>query len=932
MGGPERKEGLQAADPARVSNAGLAPLAAGLTGAVARMHASAGNAAVARLLQRDPDSSSSGGGVGTAPAPPVEGSSQSSAGGVPPPAQDASIADLIAKEDISGIKGIKDFSPATPDQRVRMIEILLGQAWVGPYDEWAIEAIWECWGTDGIAGAYADHQALWDQSVEAGAELPGLKVLKPIRAAFEQDVKTLANVYMRQNEAAVLKEAARLNLGNLNDNLEIGGAHPTPDRNKVIELQQQAADLQRADDALAGLLDIPVGMTNEPADSGGGVATAVAKFTPGTPPPKPPPEGQEANFRRYEEVQEQFRSTTAARSRLVASNPTLYVLGGAGDGEAGRVAKLTPEQAAARLRDMLGETLQHIQDTPGKLAADTLDWRDLTPIHKQLWDGLPAASGFAWSEKLNKAVAEDVIGSHKAEEFWINLGLGSLAAAAFIFSEIATSGMATFLWASAGTTVGAVQAGRSWENYDTLAGAAATATSDDKRLVTGEQVGEAKLAAVLDTVFAFIDVFQAAKGVVTAVRATAARKALAGLATMTDDAAAATVVQDAVKSLGAAETIRRAPGKSIDELVVLAGGEKSEAGAALRKASADEIALAGPGSAEARIRAADMRTPATAEGRMMAAQAMPVFERWATLTPVQRLEALLESVNKRLAELGCPPLTAVVDGTDAALQYRVWSMRVSPTQMAASAVTREEFAEAVNTVAHEGEHAAQWFRMVQLEAATTRDVGALATKLQVPDSIAKAAIGVENGTVKGIKLAGSAAESEARLFFESVYGGGSAARNATLKELDNAGTAVREALARQTTLDKLPDGSPLRTSGQTFLDNARKRYDTVYATYRKLPEEIVAHNVGNEAGAAMMERFRLLNELHQTEIVMEDARSVVDFSMDQVHALAEGPAKELDRYQAKVAVAQALDRFKQAVAEVRQASTRLDAAAQGSAP
>src|SRR6185503_20399240 len=119
-------------------------------------------------------------------------------------------------------------------------------------------------------------------------------------------------------------EAKRLNLGHLNDPFQIGGAPPIADTPKVIEVQQLAREIQRADDAIAGLMEIPVGMMNDPDDSSGGVPGGIAKFTPNNPPPKPPPAGQEKDFRPYEDVQKQWKAVTAGRSVLASKNPALF--------------------------------------------------------------------------------------------------------------------------------------------------------------------------------------------------------------------------------------------------------------------------------------------------------------------------------------------------------------------------------------------------------------------------------------------------------------------------------------------------------------------------------------------------------------------------------------------------------------------------------
>lgn len=91
-------------------------------------------------------------------------STQTSGGG-------QSIADAIAARDIPAIKSISNWAPATNAQRIEAIEILLDQFWVGPFDEWALEAIWASFEGD-LPEFMVSHYNLWDQCVDRGAELP----------------------------------------------------------------------------------------------------------------------------------------------------------------------------------------------------------------------------------------------------------------------------------------------------------------------------------------------------------------------------------------------------------------------------------------------------------------------------------------------------------------------------------------------------------------------------------------------------------------------------------------------------------------------------------------------------------------------------------------------------------------------------------------
>ena len=136
--------------------------------AVLQLQRSAGNQATlallnpsTRTLSRDPDAGTAD--AGTAPA---SSSAQTSATSGSP-----DFAAAIDARDIGAIKRIDDFRGASDAQRLSMIEILLDQWWVGPYDEAALERIWESFG-ERLPETMATQARLWADCVDRGAELP----------------------------------------------------------------------------------------------------------------------------------------------------------------------------------------------------------------------------------------------------------------------------------------------------------------------------------------------------------------------------------------------------------------------------------------------------------------------------------------------------------------------------------------------------------------------------------------------------------------------------------------------------------------------------------------------------------------------------------------------------------------------------------------
>ena len=110
-------------------------------------------------------------------------------------------------------------------------------------------------------------------------------------------------------------------------------------------------------------------------------------------------------------------------------------------------------------------------------------------------------------------------------------------------------------------------------------------------------------------------------------------------------------MEKGVAELGPQEVMRRT-GKSAEELAVVVG-EQSEAATKLRNA-ANDAAVAMPPQRDPAAGTGSGGVAPTAEARKVAAAAQKVFERWNNLSPLQRLEELLATVNARLKEIGAP--------------------------------------------------------------------------------------------------------------------------------------------------------------------------------------------------------------------------------------------------------------------------------------
>jgi len=217
-----------------------------------------------------------------------------------------------------------------------------------------------------------------------------------------------------------------------------------------------------------------------------------------------------------------------------------------------------------------------------------------------------------------------------------------------------------------------------------------------------------------------------------------------------------------------------------------------------------------------------------------------VIDSWATLaTPEARLKKLVELVNVPLAAHGVPPVTDAFDAdvnNSGSFDFATWRMLVGKTPLSAGSLDTAAAKDLTDTIYHEARHTEQWFRMAQLRAGQGLSAGAITAELGIPANIATLA---KASPLNAKSMQGLIAQG----WWDSVYGAGSAHREATLAELGNASTALRKARAAFT---KNPT-----PENQAALAKAKVRRDKVFAAYRNLPEENDAWATGPEAAAGV---------------------------------------------------------------------------------
>jgi hypothetical protein len=179
-------------------------------------------------------------------------------------------------------------------------------------------------------------------------------------------------------------------------------------------------------------------------------------------------------------------------------------LGTGKSADTAKVATANPAEARKVIGESMRTVLKNITKTEGKLKDQDFLFK-LSPIERTLSAGTLSASKTKWNDALPQWVAGQVTQNYKDQQFWLDLGIGTLAAAAFVVAEIATLGTATFFAAAAvGVAASAAEVASKWNAYMDLSNAGKSAASDKTQLVDASAIDEAEGTAILASAMALL--------------------------------------------------------------------------------------------------------------------------------------------------------------------------------------------------------------------------------------------------------------------------------------------------------------------------------------------------------------------------------------------------------------------------------------------
>jgi hypothetical protein len=428
------------------------------------------------------------------------------------PGQALDVDQAIASGDADAVKALDPHGPLDDARRVRLIEIVLDQFWVGPSDESWLERCWGALDADALLRFAGPHLDLWDRCRDRGAELDDLPAVGVIRRRFTDEVLALAHHHLYTNQMLVERELEAVGLARDGSG---GEREPTPEQSARLAAIQAASTslthLQRAHEAARQARvgwRIGDGGDVDPDWTGRQVKYQVL-FDPAGPAPQftedPDPEMPPGDIFIYPvvphaEVKERYDAASERIAALVAAVPALYglALGGRSDVTGAFADTEDPRGARAVLGGTLTRVLADIRRT-GAALGDDLHPLDLTPLHEQLHTGTAPVGTIHWTGGFGWRVASDAARDHAVDRALGRVLLQAVTHFAFLFAPF-TSGASLLLLLGTGTAAAAINAYGSYQQAQTLAAAEGTAVAPGTDLVRPGTAGFAQMQAEADMV------------------------------------------------------------------------------------------------------------------------------------------------------------------------------------------------------------------------------------------------------------------------------------------------------------------------------------------------------------------------------------------------------------------------------------------------
>lgn len=387
-------------------------------------------------------------------------------------------------------------------QKVEAIRSILARVSAG--------ALLTAWGEIGQPAAAAiANPDLFATSVKKSPGIVDLAGFDAMREKFKTQVLNTARGYLEGNKKAVIAERERTGAGGpvgetVGEQVQarvqiLTGKGSSVETNEAVQnIQAVAAQMERVKQVKAKMLATRVGYDTVP-ESPHAARKQYREFVPGSSPSHSEPPNPT-----YDTVMAEWTRTIDQESKLVKLSPSSAFF----IGEGGDPTKIAQDKdvrvARAEIAVALTDLERRIDGALPRIGSG-IEFEDLVPIQQEL------LAGPTWSKPVENAVAKAAVAQGDLENLLKTLAVSSLSAAAFLFAPLTagtSAGLAGFLL-GAGVAASGAQAAMSWEKYADLAAANRASLDPTEQLVSGEQVSAALVSAVLDTIFAVVDAWQA---------------------------------------------------------------------------------------------------------------------------------------------------------------------------------------------------------------------------------------------------------------------------------------------------------------------------------------------------------------------------------------------------------------------------------------
>lgn len=397
---------------------------------------------------------------------------------------------------------------STVDEGLRMtfVRELVGGV-VTDDEEGAVANVWISFEPD-LPKTAERNRDLWKKSLWESDQL--CAYIKPYTRAFGGDVVGVAKAYLEENRRVLGSEALRYGF-DLDNNQIVEPTNPDY-LNQIRELVPQIVTLKKQMDQLTQL---NVGYHTQHVyasamDEMGHEIEYPVRFDPDRKPTRGPKETEQPPWPTWDETNLQYQRINAVISAFASQYPSVYILM-----QQGKLEALERAEDASKARDVVFDAMQKTQgkidESIQKLDAGGISYYDLKLIQLQLFTG-DVQAGYAvrypWNEPFFQDIGNDDVKGHEAREFWVDLGLSLVAAAALIAAPFTGGASAAFL-VGFGIGIGGAQAGMSWDKYLKLSMLSDANVTEELALVAKGEVTAALVEAIVNTVSVFLDVYGA---------------------------------------------------------------------------------------------------------------------------------------------------------------------------------------------------------------------------------------------------------------------------------------------------------------------------------------------------------------------------------------------------------------------------------------